>query len=236
MPTYDFWRKKSVTSLGQGWMQQAALFTLTRLQEHAPLARDIVEIGPGRGVFMQACLAKGLRYTAVDINPGLLQALHGQPAVCADAPRLALADGVCDAVVASHVFEHMRDIDQARAFLNELIRIVRPGGLIVLTTPDVLWYGSYFWDCDYTHNFPTSARRLQQMFLDHHLDISDISYVHNHVTGFAGVCLGYAARLVPYRLPGRMPGQLGYSDHIYKARLTFARCVCIVGRVGQRIS
>lgn len=230
MPTYDFWRTKSVTSLGYTWMQQAARFTFTRLQQHALHARTIVEIGPGRGIFMKTCLDHGLAYTAVDINPGLLQALDGQPAICANAPTLGLSDQICDVVVASHVFEHMADIHQARAFLNELIRILRPNGIIILTTPDLLWYESYFWDCDYTHNFPTSARRLQQMFLDHNLGICSLEYVHNHLTGLAGFCLGHVMRKVPYRMPLSMPGQKGYSDQIYKARLTFARCVCIIGQ------
>jgi SAM-dependent methyltransferase len=230
MPYYDFWRDKNVTGIGKRWAAQAAVYTIQQLERHVrPLGR-VVEIGPGRGPFTRACQERGLQYTAVDANAGLLQALTESDGVCSFVPPLPLRNGVADAVVANHVLEHSSGLPQAEAFLGEMRRIARPGGCVALTTPDLLWYGQYFWDCDYSHNFPTSARRLHQLFLDQRLEVAYIGYIHNHLTGLPGYLAGRAARLVPYRLPGAMPGAPGYSDQIYKARLTFARCVLVIGR------
>jgi SAM-dependent methyltransferase len=230
MPFYDFWRNKKVTPLGRYWARQAAEYTMRRAASLTTPLRAVVEIGPGRGVFMESCRQRGLSYAALDANLGLLQQLGAESAARADAALLPLGDKVCDMVVASHVLEHMPGIAEAQAFVGEMARIVRPGGSVVVTTPDLLWYRNYFWDCDYSHNFPTSARRLHQLFLDQGLEVACLEYVYNHLSGPRGMVAGHLARLVPYRAPDAPPGSPLYVEQIYKARLSFARCVFIVGR------
>lgn len=233
MPFYDFWKQKRVTPIGRHWSLQAARYTLRRLEAVSTSLRRIVEVGPGRGPFTAVCRAAGIGYTAVDANPGLLTALDPTPGVCAFVPPLPMHDAVCDAVVASHVLEHAPGLPQAEAMLGEMRRIVRPGGCVAITSPDLLWYRNYFWDCDYSHNFPTSARRLYQLFLDQGFEIAYLGYVHNHLTGVVGHLVGRAAEMAPYRLLSAQPNSPLYSDQIYKARLTFARAVLIIGRRPQ---
>lgn len=52
-----------------------------------------------------------------------------------DAARLPLPDGSVDAAAAVEVIEHL---ENPRAFVRELARIVRPGGWVVVTTPNQL--------------------------------------------------------------------------------------------------
>lgn len=52
-----------------------------------------------------------------------------------DAGRLTLDDGSVDAAVAVEVIEHL---ENPRAFVRELARIVRPGGVVVVSTPNQL--------------------------------------------------------------------------------------------------
>jgi SAM-dependent methyltransferase len=230
MPFFDFWRNKSITGLGRHWGRQEAEYTVRRMIRHVTPLRHVVEIGPGRGAFMAACLARGLKHTAIDANLGFLQALERGRSLQAFAPPLPLADCVADAVVANHVIEHNPHMLAATAMLAEMARITRPGGVVILTAPDLLWYGNYFWDCDYSHNFPTSARRLQQMMLDQGLEVALLEYVYNHITGPLGALAARAAWAIPYGLPGAEPGSPFYIDQIYKSRLTFARAVFIIGR------
>jgi SAM-dependent methyltransferase len=230
MPFYDFWRTKRTTALGKYWVRQAATFTLQRMLEVAGPIREVVEIGPGHGTFMRACQARGLLYTAVDANLGFLKQLEEGRVIHTFVPPLPLHDEICDAAVATHVIEHAAGFPQAQALLAEMVRIVRPGGYIVITAPDLLWYGNYFWDCDYSHNFPTSARRLQQMFFDQSLEIARLEYVYNHMTGWKGYLVGRGASLIPYHIFAARPGSRFYNDQIYKSRLSFARGVFIIGR------
>ena len=230
MPFYDFWRTKRITALGRRWSKQAADYTLDRVsQVVAPLAR-VVEIGPGRGAFTLACRERGLTYTAIDANVALLQQLEPNDRVCSFVPPLPVRDAICDAVVANHVLEHAAGLPQAQALLADMARIVRPGGCVAITSPDLLWVGTYFWDCDYSHNFPTSARRLYQMFLDQGLEIAHLEYVHNHLAGWKGHVIGQSVRLIPYRIFNAQPTSAMYVDPIYKLRLTFSRSVLIIGR------
>lgn len=52
-----------------------------------------------------------------------------------DAARLPLPDASVDAAAAVEVIEHL---ENPRAFVRELTRIVRPGGWVVITTPNQL--------------------------------------------------------------------------------------------------
>ena len=52
-----------------------------------------------------------------------------------DAGRLPLDDGSVDAAVAVEVIEHL---ENPRAFVRELARVVRPGGVVVVSTPNQL--------------------------------------------------------------------------------------------------
>jgi 2-polyprenyl-3-methyl-5-hydroxy-6-metoxy-1,4-benzoquinol methylase len=48
---------------------------------------------------------------------------------------LPVDDGIADATVAVEVIEHL---ENPRAFVRELVRVTRPGGLVIVTTPNQL--------------------------------------------------------------------------------------------------
>jgi 2-polyprenyl-3-methyl-5-hydroxy-6-metoxy-1,4-benzoquinol methylase len=50
-----------------------------------------------------------------------------------DAGRLALPDSFADVVAAVETIEHL---ENPRAFVRELVRVVKPGGWVVITTPN----------------------------------------------------------------------------------------------------
>lgn len=73
------------------------------------------------------CMYIGLDY------PVTGQALYGaQPNLFADASRLPVSGGVIDAVVLLEVLEHLR---HPREALEEIARVLRPGGRLLLTVP-----------------------------------------------------------------------------------------------------
>lgn len=230
MPYYDFWREKQITALGRRWSRQAAEYTLRLALRHAAPLNRVVEIGPGRGALANVCRTWGIRYVGVDANIGLLEHLEAGSSVCSFVPPIPLSSAICDAVIANHVLEHAVNLPQAQLLIAEMCRVVRPGGIVVVTSPDVLWEGMEFWDCDYSHNFVTTARRLHQLFRDQDLEVAHLVYVHNHIEGVAGAIVGRIIRLVPYHVPGSTPLSPLYIERLYKLRMTFARSVVIIGR------
>jgi SAM-dependent methyltransferase len=51
--------------------------------------------------------------------------------------RLPFEDDSVDVVLAGEIIEHIVDTE---GFLRDIARVLRPGGAIVLTTPNILWW------------------------------------------------------------------------------------------------
>ena len=110
-------------------------FLLARLE---PGLR-VLDVGCGEGTFSAAMAAAGVRPVAVDVADEPLRRLRARFPEIEDVRRaqpgepLPLADGEVDAAWAGEVIEHVVDVG---AFCAELRRVVRPGGRVLLTTPD----------------------------------------------------------------------------------------------------
>lgn len=107
------------------------------LLAHMPPQAAIVEVGIGCGIFTRFLSAAGARVTAVDINPAFVigvQRLAGVTPVLADATAPGLDIGQHDLALCTEVLEHVPPA-QSVALLRGLHRALRPGGRLVLTTP-----------------------------------------------------------------------------------------------------
>jgi SAM-dependent methyltransferase len=109
----------------------------------------VLDIGCGSGRIVQT-LAAGV---GVDLAPRKLRWLRGpgRELVQADMNHLPFRDLAFDAVISSEVIEHVPREDVR---LQELVRVIRPGGILVLGTPD---YGRRRWrvlEWIYGHVYP----------------------------------------------------------------------------------
>ena len=96
----------------------------------------VVDVGCGVGNLRRFLAPRFDRYVGVDVVryaefPDDAEFLQ----VDLDTGRVPLPDGVADAVVAAETIEHL---ENPRAFVRELVRLVRPGGWVVVTTPNQL--------------------------------------------------------------------------------------------------
>jgi len=121
-----------------GASNTAALYDAVRsviAVRHAPRG-VLVDVGCGSGRLHAAMGGNFKRYIGVDI----LQ-YDGYPAgpnvdFCRtnlDSARIDLPDGCADIVCSLETIEH---VENERALMRELVRLAKPGGLIVLTTPN----------------------------------------------------------------------------------------------------
>ncbi len=107
---------------------------LAILRKHLPANARILEIGAGNGLFGQIA-AREFEYVGIDLCEEAVRAARSQGL---EVYRASLAHFVntgaaFDAVTLFHVFEHLADPHDALATLAELLR---PGGFLVLITPD----------------------------------------------------------------------------------------------------
>jgi ubiquinone/menaquinone biosynthesis C-methylase UbiE len=102
--------------------------------------RTCLEIGCGTGAISRA-LARRVKSLTVSDYSEKLSREAGERVGAAwcrqDACALNLPDGSFDLVVSSECIEHTAD---PRRALAEMVRVTRPGGSVVVTSPNRLWY------------------------------------------------------------------------------------------------
>lgn len=134
-PDYDWRARKSRIPLQRWWHAQRTRHIL----RFAGTEHPVIDIGCG-SARMTMDYPEGS--VAVDWNGDKLRFMrpHLPCLVQSDGTRLGLADACTEVVVCSQVLEHIPD--DGVALLDELTRILKPGGTLVLGTPD---YGRWEW-------------------------------------------------------------------------------------------
>lgn len=111
-------------------------WVLSQARANSRAGDRVLEVGVGCGVFTEALAEAGRRVSAVDINPAFLDNVAALDAVdthLKDATRpLELGDH--DLAICSEVLEHVPP-DRSQAMLTSLHDALRPGGTLILTTP-----------------------------------------------------------------------------------------------------
>lgn len=98
----------------------------------------VLDLGCGRGGVMERLHRRAGSVAGLDLDLDSLRENRASAALalgCARAETLPCADGVFDLVCCSWVLEHLPD--PARA-LNEMARVLRPGGHLIFLTPNAL--------------------------------------------------------------------------------------------------
>ena len=106
--------------------------------------QTILEVGGGQGG-LTALLYPQSHITNLDINPEFSTAACNQQErvqfICGDATALPFADASFDAVTMFDVLEHIPDDTKAIA---EALRVLRPGGFLLISTPNENWRFPYY--------------------------------------------------------------------------------------------
>lgn len=103
---------------------------------YLPPGARAIEVGIGCGIFTRFLAERAGAVTAVDINPPFVEGVRDVPgvnAVLADATR-PLDLGEHDLALCSEVLEHVPP-SQSVAMLKTLHGALKPGGVLILTTP-----------------------------------------------------------------------------------------------------
>jgi SAM-dependent methyltransferase len=101
------------------------------VREHGPLTgRRVLDVGAGPVQFAEAFRDAGAAYVALDADPSQLSPPPGTAAVAGRGERLPVADATVDVCFSSNVVEH---VPAPWRFADELVRVTRPGGLVVVS-------------------------------------------------------------------------------------------------------
>ena len=104
--------------------------------------KKLLDAGCGTGWFSKAASERGALVTSMDLGENLLGKVKekcNSTTVVGSILDIPFPDNSFDVVISSEVIEHT--VDPQRA-ISEMHRVLKPGGLMVVTTPNKLWYFS----------------------------------------------------------------------------------------------
>ncbi|MEM7651952.1 MAG: class I SAM-dependent methyltransferase [Pseudomonadota bacterium] len=99
--------------------------------------RRVIDVGSNIGLFARACRSLGLEPEGLEINETLVKYAREQnpdiPFHCSPLEKFESGDGF-DGLYCSEVIEHSVDV---QTFAQGLFNLLKPGGVMFLTTPSV---------------------------------------------------------------------------------------------------
>jgi dolichol-phosphate mannosyltransferase len=133
----------------------------------------VLDLGAGFCEFINA--ARAARRIAVDLNPDTTRlAEPGVEVHQASASKLDfLAADSVDVVFSSNFLEHLPDKDHVLAVLREALRVLRPGGTLMLLGPNVRLVPGAYWDF-FDHHVPLSERSLGEALTMSGFDLAEV--------------------------------------------------------------
>ena len=128
----------------QGYVEQARssaerLHVAWAWQHFLRFARPegrLLDVGCATGAFMQVAKSRGWSAAGIDISPAAAKAARevtGDEVHTGTLESCRFHSGSFDGVTAWEVLEH---VSRPRAFVAEVFRILRPGGVVALSTPN----------------------------------------------------------------------------------------------------
>lgn len=215
----------------EGFCPRDALtrFVTPLLERYMPAVGACLDLGCGDGRTAGLWLRSHVRsYAGVDVSMAglcMARALGLNVAQIGDASELPFGSEAFDAAVCIEVFEHLFEPQQAA---RELLRVLRPGGLLLVTVPNVAYWRHRLdlavrgrWD-------PAGdAESVRKPWRDPHLRfftaptlramLEQVGYTDVRVAGHAGEVIGHLpgvrkwASLFPDALLARRIADLAHS-------------------------
>jgi SAM-dependent methyltransferase len=105
--------------------------------EGVDLGSNVLEVGSGPGVTTDLLRGRVKKLTCVEIDRGFADALAHRMAgsnvtvLCEDATAMSLATGTFDGAVSLTMLHHVPSVGLQNRLLNEVARVLRPGGVFV---------------------------------------------------------------------------------------------------------
>ena len=189
-----------------------------RILESERAEGDLLDVGCGRGDLFRRLPSSIGSYTGVDLvrYEGFPESPRARFRVGDLNERLPVEDAAADLAVSIETIEHL---ENPRALFRELVRAVRPGGLILVTTPNQL----------------SVLSKLSFLLKDRHAHFQAVHYPA-HITALLpsdlaniGAELKLERAQIVYSNDGRIPGTARHWPAGLKGRL-FSDNVAFVAR------
>lgn len=205
----------------QGTSSQAILAMVDRAMERRRLSGAcVVDVGCGAGDLYPAVRSRFAQYIGVDVVR--YEGFPDEARFCQfdlDSGQVPLPEGCADVVVAVEVIEHL---ENPREFARRLLRLVKPGGWVIITTPNQLSLLSLL---------TLVVKRRFQAFQDVHYPTHLTALLEVDLRRIATEC-GLEQTQIEYSLQGRIPFTANHYPKVLSRRFPRALSdnVLLIGR------
>jgi len=152
---------------------------LAHVKDSAP----VVDLGCGRGEWLEILSEAGIEASGVDTNLIQLEQSRARGLNVSDEDFLThlqeLDDASVGAITGFHIVEHV-PLKTLIALLNEALRVLRPGGVVIFETPNPenVLVGSKYFYLDPTHRNPLPSELLEFLLENRGFETIDILNLH----------------------------------------------------------
>ena len=184
------------------------ILTRNFFQQWVRPSDTVLDVGAGYCEFINSIQAS--RKYALDLNPATSsKAAPDVTVLPQDVSRSwAMDPETVNVVFSSNFFEHLPTRDDLQHCLQEIYRVLRPGGRLLAMGPNIRFCYDVYWD-----------------FFDHYLPLSDRSLAEAlELAGFA------IERVIPRFLPYTMKGKKPPADIFVRVYLGLPSCWRFLGK------
>jgi SAM-dependent methyltransferase len=162
-----------------------------RFRQYLPYIRQtdvvdsasVVDLGCGRGEWLEILKEEGIKACGVDTNRVLIEQCRERDLEVIEDDVImhlrSLGDESLGAVTGFHIIEHI-SIDTLISLLDEVVRVLRPGGAVIFETPnpDNVLVGSNYFYLDPTHRHPLPSPLMQFLIESRGLHRTEVINLH----------------------------------------------------------
>ena len=129
-------------------------------------AAPVIDLGCGRGEWLELLSEAGIEAHGVDTNRIQIEQCRARGLNASEEDFVShlhnLADGSVGTVTGFHIIEHV-SLDNLLTLVNEVMRVLRPGGLVIFETPNSenVLVGSHYFYYDPTHRHPLPSELME---------------------------------------------------------------------------
>ncbi|HJY98748.1 MAG TPA: class I SAM-dependent methyltransferase [Patescibacteria group bacterium] len=136
----------------------------------------LLDLGSGKGNHLVGFKRLGISTYGLDKRREFLKVPGNIPVrYCNfESDRFPFKTAYFDFIFSKSVIEHVSDIEK---MMKESYRVLKPGGIIVIMTPDWSSHFKYFYD-DYTHKTPLTRKGLQNVLRLFGFDVITAEYFY----------------------------------------------------------
>lgn len=225
----DYYKSRKVSGPGKWLNRYFAALIVDEVRRHCKEGDSVIEIGPGEGRVADL-LNAFTKYCAYEASPAMTAELkeRGISVHQGIAPPLVENDASQHIVIATHVVEHMPDYLTAQRLFQETNRVLVPGGVFIVVSPDFNDMGKLFFDVDYSHNFITTANRLSQLAKDSGFNVVGRKFLYGALEFWPGIVFNLTVKL-SFSFLRFVKDNFCFEDQgIFKLEHLFSRAVYMV--------